>query len=561
MTGIRAARPARWRGFLLACTLIYGGFPEWAAAQAPSVDAPPKTVPLKAVVFLPGTAGLGKAAPGAPAMPIDASRVPMLGDPAAQALLRPYIGLPISPVLLDSLRAAVSKYYVTIHRPFVNVTIPNQDVTDGVVRVVVVEARLGKVTVGGAKWFDREQYLDAFHSSPGDPIDSTAMQADLDWINHNQYRHATVTAAAGSAPGTTDLDIQTQERRPFAIMGGGDNTGNQSTGLYRLSVGADWGNAFWRGDDLNYRFTMSPDGHQLREHELAYTLYAPWRDALTLSASLADFDADDGSSPISTTGRSESLSLRYAIPLPAHVLTQNLTFGFDFKSTNNDILFGGMSVFPTTTEVDQFVASYGGQWTDAIGSTTFSLALTYSPGGLTGLNTSAAFAAQQAGATADYVYGRATFDRLTPLPAGLAWDVSAVLQLTDAALLPSEQMGFGGPSSNRGFVTYGVTRDNGFQLTNELRAPPMSPGLPALLGLGGDSDQLVPFVFVDYGSGWSHLKGSIAAPQLSMASAGPGMIYQFSRYGSARLSYGLPLQHRGVQDDTLPWQFSVQFAD
>ncbi len=87
--------------------------------------------------------------------------MPALGTPAAQASLRRYIGLPIRQALLDSLRSAISQYYGSINRPFVSVAIPKQDVTDGVIQVVVVEGRLGKLGVEGNRWFDAAQYRDA----------------------------------------------------------------------------------------------------------------------------------------------------------------------------------------------------------------------------------------------------------------------------------------------------------------------------------------------------------------------------------------------------------------
>jgi hemolysin activation/secretion protein len=545
---------------------LLGTVPALSQAQSapPQKSAPQAEPPIKGLVFLPRAEDLVAKGVPAPAGQIDASRVPALAAPAAQEELRRYLGLPLRQAMLDSLRAAVGKYYQSINRPFVSVAIPKQDVTDGVVQVVVIEGRLGKLGVTGNRWFDDAQYLDAVRLQPGGPIDNAELQSDLDWINDNPYRHATVAASAGTKTGDTDLTLQAQDRFPFSVTAGIDNTGNASTGLYRAWTVLDWGNALWRGDDFNYRFTTNPeDPRLLKQHTLSYTSYLPWRDTLNLSGSIVDSDTR-GASLVETAGHNDYASLRYQHALPGFAvrgvgaLTQTLTLGYDFKSTNNNILFGGISVFPSTTEVDQFLAIYGASLPDAWGSTHVTVTLVASPGGLTQLNNTATFQTQQAGARADYFYGNGALERLTNLPYGATWDAKAIYQRSNGILLSSEQLSFGGPYANRGFVTAGATRDEGFQTTHELRAPSIQPNIPARLGAPGWQDQFVPFVFFDYGIGWNHPPpGTSNDSWLSEMTIGPGFTYQLERYLTMRFTYGVPLQRVGFTGDTLRSQFSV----
>ncbi len=552
------------RRFLSSVALVAAALPCLgsvpAQAQTPTQSAPQQAEPaIKGIVILPRAEDIVAKGVPAPASQLDASRVPALTAPAAQEALRRYIGLPMRQVLLDSLRAAIGQYYSSINRPFVSVAIPKQDVTDGVVQVVVIEGRVGKLALDGNRWFDDRQYLDDVRLKQGDPIDNAALQSDLDWINRNPYRHATVAASAGAQPGDTDLALQAQDRFPVSVSAGIDNTGNSSTGLYRAWTSLDWGNAFWRGDDFNYRFTTNPeDPRLLKEHSFAYTTYLPWRDTLNLSGSIVDSDTQ-GDSQIETAGHDDYASLRYQHSLPGFgALTQGVTFGYDFKSTNNNILFGGISIFPSTTEIDQFLGIYNASLPDAFGSTSLVVTLVGSPGGLTELNNTATFQTQQAGARADYIYGNGALERLTNLPYGVTWDAKALYQLSNGILLPSEQLSFGGPAANRGFVTAGATRDEGFQMTHELRAPAIQPNLPRLFGAEGWGDRFVPFVFFDYGIGWNHAApGTSNDLWLSEMTIGPGFTYQLDRYLAMRFTYGLPLQRVGFTGDTLRSQFSV----
>jgi hemolysin activation/secretion protein len=531
-----------------------------AHSQTPQNTPSPQAEPsIKGIVLLPRADDLVAKGVAEPANQIDASRIPALNAPAAQEALRRYIGLPIRQVLLDSLRGAIGQYYGSINRPFVSVAIPKQDVTDGVIQVVVIEGRVGKLGVQGNRWFDAAQYRDAVRLRPGDPIDNAELQSDIDSINRNPYRHATVAASAGAQPGDTDLTLQAQDRFPVGVSAGIDNTGNSSTGLYRAWTALDWGNAFWRGDDFNYRFTTNPeDPRLLKEHSFAYTSYLPWHDTLNLSGAIVDSDTR-GDSLIETAGHDDYASLRYQHALPAFgPLTHTITLGYDFKSTNNNILFGGISIFPTTTQIDQFLAIYGATLPDAFGSTNLNLTLVGSPGGLTALNNTATFQTQQAGARADYLYGNIVLERLTDLPHGVTWDAKAIYQRSNGILLASEQLPFGGPAANRGFVTSGATRDEGFQMTHELRAPAIQPNLPRLFGGEGLGDRFVPFVFFDYGIGWNHpAPGTSDDFWLSEMTVGPGFTYQLDRLLSMRFTYGVPLQRVGFTGDTLRSQFSV----
>ncbi len=491
---------------------------------------------------------------------VDATRVPAIPVVDAQRLIQPFLGKPIDGALLLAFRKDLQDYFISIHQPFVSVIIPPQIVDSGVVQVIVLVGRLGKVTVAGNEWFDAGQYTGALHVQPGGPIDGAQLDSDLDWINRNQYRHAAVVAQPGQQVGTTDLQVRTQERLPVSASFGVDNTGTQATNLYRLSSGVDWGNAFWRGDDLSANFTMSPDAYLVREYSLGYVAMLPWHDTLSLSGSISTSHPPEGSI-VGSQGMTDNVSLRYQAELPAPSwLTHHLVLGYDFKSTNNNLLFGGSSIFNTTSEIDQFVVGYGGVVPDAWGTTSFDLALFVSPGGITPNNTNAAFSAQQAGATANYVYGHIVAERLTRLPAGFTWDVRGTAQVSDATLLPSEQLIFGGYASVRGFVEQGATRDNGVLLENELRLPPIQTGLPKLLGAKSVDDQLVPFVFFDLGAGWNHQEFDGVASWVELSSIGPGVTWQVERYLSLRFTWGIPLQRYGTVGPLLGPQFGLQLS-
>jgi hemolysin activation/secretion protein len=490
---------------------------------------------------------------------VDTTHAPEISAEEAGRILHPFLGRPVDMGLLQDARQALQSYFQAIHEPFTGVIVPPQVVDSGVVQMVILVSKLGKLNVDGNEWFDADQYRDSLHLRPGEPIDGAGLNADVDWINRNQYRHATAEASPGEAVGTTDITIRTKEDLPFSFTGGIDNTGTEATDLYRWNAGFDWGNAFWRGDDFSYRFTASPDIALLQEHSFGYSTDLPWRATLSIQGSYSTSNVQTDSI-IGNSGVTDIVSLKYSMPLPAlSWLTHHLTVGYDFKSTNNNILFGGFTVFSTTSEVDQFSFDYGAQIPDALGSTGVDADLVFSPGGMTGRNTDAVFATQVPGGQAEYFYAHLSAERITDLSDDWSWDVRATLQLSADALLPSEQIVLGGFASVRGYQDQAATRDNGYLIENELRAPPVRTGLPAALGLGM-GEALVPFAFLDYGAGWNHFNGPAVGSWVSLASIGPGVTYQVGKVATIRFTWGFPLGHQGQSVPRLGPQFGVQFT-
>jgi hemolysin activation/secretion protein len=486
---------------------------------------------------------------------VNDAAVPALSTPAARRITAAFVGLPIDDTLLQKISAQLTAYYASIGRPFVTIAIPAQDVADGILRVNVLEVRRGRLQVEGNHWFNDQQYLGAIRTRQGDPIDTRSLAADTAWINRDDHKRATIAVEPGDDASTYDLTVRARDSLPLDVTLAADNTGSADTGLYRTGLAVNWTNAFWRGDDLDYDLVSGPDHLGLLENALSYTVYLPWRDWITLSAVDADTSGKPSAPADSSAvhGHTDILSFRYAISLPAPPsFIHHLELGYDFKITNNNLLTGGNAVFPTASDLDQFVLTY----TFRDGDTGLAASLVGSPGHLTARNTTAALTSQQPGASPSYVYGRLSVERLTELPLDAVWSARLTAQYSSDNLLPSEQLVFGGIRSIRGFEELGATRDEGLVMQHELRLPQLAAGLfhPDI-----DMKLLTPFVFLDAGAGRDHLPAAaIPHSWLEMASAGPGMTWQITPNAGLRLSWGFPLLRNGHTGSVLGPQFGVQ---
>jgi hemolysin activation/secretion protein len=474
------------------------------------------------------------------AAPAIAADFPAAFRPAVDALAASVIGQTPDDTMLQDIPEKLREIYESNGHPFVSIGIQRLDAA--VVCVSVSEIRLGRIIVEGNRWVDREQYSNAISIPPNGPIDLNTLAADTAWIGRNGDRQAVLRAGPGSDPSVYDLTIQAKDEFPLTFSLTADNAGATDTGLYHTGVGFAWTDAFWRGDRLDYGLLLAPGPQGFLGHSVAYTTWLPSRDSITIAGSLADIHGEGRRAQ--GGGHADSLSIRYSMNLPAFGgFSQDLDFGFDYKTTNTNVLFGGTSVFATTADVDQFIITYGVRWFGV----TASVALVGSPGRMTPGNTSALMAMQQPGATATYAYTRANAERVTPLPFGTTWDVKLTGQYSTGKLLPSEQLEFGGVHSIRGFMDWGATRDNGVLIQNELRLPGQDAGRAGFL---------VPFALLDMGAGVNADPMATRRSGVEMMSTGAGVAWEFGA-SSVRLSWGIPLVRNGHTGPTLGPQFSV----
>jgi hemolysin activation/secretion protein len=422
------------------------------------------------------------------------------------------------------------------------VTTPPQSVAGGVLRVLVQEGRLGHVRAEGARWFDPHVIANRIRTSSGQEINTNDLTEDLDWINRNPFRQVDLVFIKGSELGTTDLVLRETDRFPLRVYTGYEDSGTTLTGNYRLLAGLNWGNAFGLDGQLDYQYMTDPQLLYFKAHSLTYTQPLPWRHTLTLIASYVTTHADVPQ-PFDLKGINWQTSARYEIPLPRFgSYREALDAGFDFKRADNNLAFGGQSVFGGKVDTVQWSLGYDASLQDSEGGTTLRATVFYSPGGITAQNTAAAYHLTRSGGSANYTYEKLELGRTTRMPYDFTLANLFTGQLSNANLQGGEQLGFGGYDTIRGYDTRVVNADQGLILSNELRTPPVS--LLSLLGWKESPVDKLQFIgFVDYGlAADKHLLPGESATT-ALLSAGPGLRYALASRLTVRADYGWQLRN------------------
>lgn len=534
--------------------------PDKPPAALPSVPPPPVTpgatqelLPkLRGLVFVPSPQAVDKSGSNATGVVLKNVTVPAETD--FRALVSPYVGKRFTQGDLSKLTTSIILFYRQHDHPLIDVIVPEQDIADGAVQLILLEGKMGKVSVTGNNWAPARAMTDGISVKQGEPVLASQLLADLDWINQNPFHSSELVFRPGQQLGQTDLVLETKDRFPARFYVGYEDNGNAQTGFDRYEAGVNWGDAFWLGlnQQLNYQYTTSGDGASLRGHSGNYVIPLPWRHTLTFFGS---YVTTKGQVPplIGLDGFSYQISSRYTIPLPTFTpikeikYTQSVGLGFDHKYNENSLEFGTIPVPGSLYNVNQFVLAYNGTFTDPYGQTTVDNEFYYSPGNWGPNNNDAAYSMAHFGATANYVYDSITLQRLTKLPFNWTLLLRSTVQKSNANLVPSEQLGFGGYGTIRGYDDREVNTDEGFMFTTELRTPSFSFG--ETFGFPQFQDQLQILGFWDYGSASNHTPLAGESTQTPLSSVGCGLRYNIGNYATLRFDYGFQLLSTGLDND------------
>ena len=472
---------------------------------------------------------------------VNADRVdPQQGRLAAD-VLQPYIGRPITSPLIASLRSDLAAAFVTQGDRFTRVVLPEQEVKDGTLQIVLLRGRVGKVEVTGTRFTSPDALRGEIRLAPGEPVDSARLDEDIAWLNRNPFREAQAVTRAGTEPGEVDVTVAANEARPWQFNLNFNNNGNATTGEEQMGVGASWGDAFGAGQQLSYQHVESLDWGRLRSNSATWSVPLRSRRIFSLDASTARIRSALPA-PLDQAGKSSQVGLGYEIPLrTAGALTDGFNLRLEYKRSNSNLQFAQIPVFDANTAILQGSLAYSANRRDSHGTTSYGVAVVFSPGGTVGFNNDADFSAQRFGARSRYAYATADILRNQRLGSG-SWLVSLHAQKASGNLLGSEQLVLGGAQSLRGYEEGHVYADEGLILRNELRPPAYT----------GRNQQFQPLVFVDYGIGIvrNPLPGERRA--FHLASAGLGMRYALGRHFNLSIDYGMQLRdpELGPRKDT-----------
>lgn len=393
--------------------------------------------------------------------------------PAAElaALLADRIGQTQTLAELEHAAQRIAEHYRR-HGWFVRAYLPAQDVTDGIVRIQVVEGRFGGSRLDetpGATRADAAfvQRMVTGTLTVGEPLPAGAIEQGLLRANDLPGIRATGILEAGEQAGETRLLLKVEDT-PF-ITGdlGASNYGSKATGRAQGIGGIALNNLTGFGDRLslrglaaedlasvavNYSLPLGTDGWRLGAH------------ASSLHYRLGDrFRALDADGDASTWGATLSW---------AWLRTQQRNLAFSARAERRDYADDMLDAALRRHRVEALTLSADGDFVDGLGGgahTTGSLQLV--SGRLDLRRVDADIALDQAGPKSEGRYTKLALRLARNQTLGRSLSLQATLsgQLADRNLGSSEKFSLGGPYGVRAYPINEAAGDHGWLLNLELR--------------------------------------------------------------------------------------------
>lgn len=417
--------------------------------------------------------------------------------------------------------------------PVVGVEAPEQGFEGGLLVVRVEVGRIGRVGVTRPSYGREDVIKLGLSLNEGALLRRADLDRQMDWYGRTIFRRPRLFVSPGLEPATADLLIALEERRPWRVNVGFDNSGTDLVGRERFVLGA--AGMTPGGQVIGWQTVLGMPISSLHAHAVSWEIpIHRWQQSIQLDAAYAEvLTRSPGLGGfVENEGTSWSVSAGHRILLPRLAgWEQRFSSGFEIKGTDQFALFGSAAFAPGEVRFVQAKVSYGLQREWDEGSVAFGVGLIGSPGGLISGNDDADFSAYDPMADSSYVIAR--FDGAAWWLPGGDWrfGLRGSAQWADSRLLPAEQFAAGGYRTVRGVAEREFFADKGWQTSFEVVTPAWRPMSGVIVrGVG----------FLDHA--WLQNRGGASS---SISGTGLGLRVGISEYVEMRADHGWWIDGRG----------------
>jgi len=434
---------------------------------------------------------------------------------------------------------ALEKAYAAAGFSAIQVVLPEQTLESGAVHFLVVESRLASIRVEGNTHFSSENYQRSLTSlEVGSTPNFDALVDNLRLANENPAKQASVVMRAGANEGELDAVVKASDQSPLRYALTFDNTGNISTGSYRVGAAVQYANLFDSDHVISFQGITSPTkpekvsifglGYQAPNYATngMFGLFLGYSD-------VNSGQVNTGGGKYNISGAGTVFGIRYAQLLPKRGDWEHkLVVGLDWRAYQNNVTIvnGTTKLVP---DVTVHPVSIVWQGTEKKADSELSAYLGFShniPGGNDGNDEQFQALGGRPGARANYHLWRYGFNYQKAFTGDWAMRTNLTGQYTNQMLVTAEMFGVGGAESVRGFLEREHSNDTGHRGSFEVYSPELGRHV---------SDQLKFRVlgFYDYGYVRRINPAAGETSSLSIASLGFGIRAGLGSDTTFRLDY------------------------
>ena len=455
---------------------------------------------------------------------------------------------------LDGLKAAINALQLAYRQAgfgAVVVTLPEQTLADGTVKLQVTEGKLGQVQVTGAQQYSAanvRRSLPALQEKQTPNLITLDAQSLL--ANENPSKNIRLVFQPGLRVGEVDVVVSTTEQPVSQTTLSVDNTGRPASGTWRAGVSYMHANMADADQVLRLRLETSlsqPANNPVVSATYRIPLYG-WGGALDLNLTHSQSNTratSTAAGDLSYSGQGSSLGARYQWLLPqAGEAKQQLGVGLDMRHYRNTCQVGelgsaGCGTANNSVGVRPVMFSYQVQSAGKY-SGNLTLSANLLAGGRNG--DEASFEASRPGAKRRYTVLRGQWQSVHPTGDKHWLSLRASGQISPHALIAAEQFGVGGASTVRGYLDRELVGDQGLAASAEwsFNAATLLPTWADL----PEGQTLFASVFADMGQTRNKLGTACMAgtTTCSLASAGLGLQWSRDKHWALKAELGRTLK-------------------
>ncbi len=475
-----------------------------------------------------------------------------------EAVLKPFTGKQREYGDVQRAIEALKQRYRSAGFSVVWVVAPEQDLDRGVVTLQVIEARIGKVTIKGNRFFDDANIRASLPAlKEGVSPKAGDISANTQLANENPAKQVDVVLRPGKESGEVDATVDVIDVRPLKTFVTLDNTGNPQTGDYRLGVGVQHANLFNRDDVGTFNYVTSPGKeNQVSLYSGSYRLpLYSLGDSMDFIIAYSDVSAGTAQTvagPLTFSGKGDVYGLRYNQLLERRgEYSQRIVYGLDDRAYKNECVLGvfgatGCGPAAANVTVRPISLTYSGNWAKPGRISDFYVALAHNiPGGANGqesdFNAARPSPNGGIGAPSRYTIFRAGASTVNAFENN--WQVRAAFnaQYTPDALVSGEQFGITGATAVRGFLEREITRDTGYFANLELYTPNLTGEL-----VSGEGN-LRALLFYDFASAANNPLDGETKQQSLISSIGAGLRWNIQRNFNMRIDLARVIDGGGIK--------------
>lgn len=447
----------------------------------------------------------------------DASAV--LTDAELDAIIKPYEGKQVQLndiyAIVDKINALYNdKGYVTC-RAF----LPPQTITDGTVKLLLVEGRTGSTIVNNNKYTKTKYITNRMHLAKGEIANIKQLNKDLLLFNATNSTQLRIMMKAGTEPGTTDYEITAYEpmRDTWTIFE--DNAGSDTSGEYRTGLFFNTKSLSGHCDALSLGTVIS-EGTKAANVMYSRSLGRSGT-KMNLVYSTNAVEVVKGEYEDMIKGHANSYAIGFTQPIVVNETTRTeLSLDYNRQNSKTDFMPAGTRFNIVDDSVQDF--SLGFAITNYGASHVFYQKHSY----VRGYSESAPDMSAQNSQNFGFYKFNAMYQKL--YKAGQMWSLRADAQWSGSeGMVSSRQFYMGGMYSVRGYKENYLGGDSGFTFSAEYAVPVINKNTSA-------------FTFFDYGHVYGN--GQSDDQHNVLSSVGLGIRSTINQYCSASLILGIPLQ-------------------